>query len=539
MRISRQDYTPGLIQAVCEDLLEASPTHASEYQWRELLRKFQSTGTSSKDTAIQNFRALNERASAWEPHVPQCMLDELLVNEFAREFWHHTACIGSVLSPIPIEGRFGTGSSSGHNFETSYCKYESEMTTTNRTLYSLYVQAIRKDPLRLSVERERRTNHEAFQIVQGSRLTTVPKNSITDRTICVEPSLNTYHQLHIGERIANYLWKAFSIDLATQPDINRLCATLGSLPGWDLCTIDLSNASDGITVGFMERYSDPVFKSILDLSRVPRVEIDGTFEDLHIYSSMGNGFNFPLQTLIFATCISVANKLSGDTWLGCFGDDIVCQYRTARLVLRLLSALGFTPNSAKTFLSGPFRESCGVDALSGVNIRPLYIKEPAATIPKLSTYVNMFVDFGYRTGISCKHTVKYALASGCFPVPPHEPIDAGIHMPLSCAPHIRFHKSGVGCVVRYKILAPKVRQDFQLDSAAIIAALQGGCDEVGLTSRRNGAVRYRSRNKATSAWDTFMCSPLKEVTDTLDECTVIRPYNYECWEAYIAANTTA
>ena len=57
-----------------------------------------------------------------------------------------------------------------------------------------------------------------------------------------------------------------------------------------------------------------------------------------------------------------------------YGDDIICRQTDALLLVELLRFIGFRTNVDKTFLFGPFRESCGSDYYEGVDIRPVFIE---------------------------------------------------------------------------------------------------------------------------------------------------------------------
>jgi len=110
--------------------------------------------------------------------------------------------------------------------------------------------------------------------------------------------------------------------------------------------------------------------------------------NLQKFSSMGNGFTFELETLIFSHVASVAGGLTPGVDCFVYGDDIIVPSEKADDVLSALRFCGFTPNRTKTFTSGPFRESCGGDFYGGVAVRPFYPKvipsEPAEVITHLN-----------------------------------------------------------------------------------------------------------------------------------------------------------
>jgi len=97
---------------------------------------------------------------------------------------------------------------------------------------------------------------------------------------------------------------------------------------------------------------------------------DGSRERLEKFSSMGNGFTFPLESLIFWALASAAS----DDIVTVYGDDIICAVKDVELIIKVLEACGFAINKGKSFWSGPFRESCGSDYYRGIDVRPVYVK---------------------------------------------------------------------------------------------------------------------------------------------------------------------
>jgi hypothetical protein len=57
-----------------------------------------------------------------------------------------------------------------------------------------------------------------------------------------------------------------------------------------------------------------------------------------------------------------------------FGDDIIIPVDHVDRTIGLIEAVGFKVNSQKSYVKGPFRESCGVDCYSGVNVTPVRVK---------------------------------------------------------------------------------------------------------------------------------------------------------------------
>lgn len=214
-------------------------------------------------------------------------------------------------------------------------------------------------------------------VVEGNKFATVPKNAKTDRGICIEPTLNSYVQLGIGAYIRRML-KRSTVDLNTQ-DVNRELAA--NAHDWSLATLDLSGASDSLSVSAVFRLLDPAWFELLDLARSPKTLIDGTWVELEKFSSMGNGYTFELETLIF---VSIAKSIvPRELWtlVNAYGDDIIVPREYAQEVIDALEFFGFSVNTQKSFLAGNFFESCGTDWFRNQNVRPFYCRGNKDEIP--------------------------------------------------------------------------------------------------------------------------------------------------------------
>lgn len=210
---------------------------------------------------------------------------------------------------------------------------------------------------------------------RGNKLMFVPKSAKTDRAICVEPHTNILLQKGVGSYIRQRL-ALFGLDLTRQADKNALFARQGSIDG-SYATIDLSSASDTISYAIVLELLPMEWFNLLDSLRSPETLLpDGTWLVNEKFSSMGNGFTFELETLIFFSLISAIKEVDCiDGEVMTFGDDIIVPTVMAETSIDFLEFCGFSTNVEKTYLSGPFRESCGKDYFNGVNVRPYQIKE--------------------------------------------------------------------------------------------------------------------------------------------------------------------
>lgn len=215
-------------------------------------------------------------------------------------------------------------------------------------------------------------NGADISIRESSKLAVVPKNAKTDRVICIEPDLNIFVQLGIGALLKRKLLRS-GLDLTTQ-DRNRELASRAYKD--DLCTVDLSSASDTISREAVWYLLPPTWADLLYLARVDTTSINGVDHNLNKWSSMGNGYTFELETIIFygislAVCKHLNLPVDNVTT---YGDDIIVPADAFELLQRTLNFLGFNVNSDKTFGKGSFHESCGADFFLGHNVRPFYLR---------------------------------------------------------------------------------------------------------------------------------------------------------------------
>jgi hypothetical protein len=206
--------------------------------------------------------------------------------------------------------------------------------------------------------------------LHDGRLEFVPKNAKTYRSVIVEPVLNGLYQLALGDHMTRRL-AAFGVDLRDQTR-NQDLALSGSLTG-DLATLDLSAASDSVSTELVFSLLPLDWAIGLARGRTGHVLYRGNRLALEKFSSMGNGFTFPLQSLIFwALARAICDN---DETVSVYGDDIILPSARSAEFIRLLTCTGFTVNEEKSYTEGPFRESCGRDFYRGIDVRPYFQKE--------------------------------------------------------------------------------------------------------------------------------------------------------------------
>lgn len=234
-------------------------------------------------------------------------------------------------------------------------------------------------------------------------VTTVPKNSQIDRCIEQQPDLNAMCQKALGLALDDRLARV-GINLHNQ-ECNQALAWIGSFDG-SLATIDLSAASDSIAYRLVWDLLPYDWFCALDRVRVPVGSIKNPPEGVpseirwELFSTMGNGATFGLESLIFYCLAKAVMEECGidpivGTNLAIYGDDIIVPTEAADRLIWVLYACGFKTNTDKTFTSGPFRESCGSHYYNGDDVTPFYIRAPIDSVERVIWFLNSLRKWAY------------------------------------------------------------------------------------------------------------------------------------------------
>lgn len=254
-------------------------------------------------------------------------------------------------------------------------------------------------------------------VVKHDRITFVPKDASKERPIAIGASLNMYLQLGVKSHMQSCL-KKVGVDLTDQSK-NQKMAYAGSRFAFcnglenpeQFSTIDLSNASDTISIEIVKLLLDPLWFSFLSDLRHESGELDAELISYEKFSAMGNGFTFPLESLIFwaiAKAVTLEIKpTSSSRDIAVYGDDIIVRKWAATETIAALLWAGFQLNTEKSFISGHFKESCGADFYRGHNVRPLYIKRQILTIEDVYFVCNSIADISMRDGINPGLSLMY------------------------------------------------------------------------------------------------------------------------------------
>lgn len=254
-----------------------------------------------------------------------------------------------------------------------------------------------------------------LKVVDHNRICYADKNAEISRTIAIEPTLNVMLQLGVDGVIRRRL-KRWCIDLDSQ-DANRYLAKVGSL--FDkLATLDLKAASDMTAIAASKALLPDEWHNFLMALRCPFGKLKGGIKiKYEKMSSMGNGYTFALESMIFAAIIYAVYKINNKELkfsanASVFGDDLIVDSSLYDDVVRGLKLCGYAVNLQKSFKNGPVRESCGTDWFKGRSLRPIHLTNPPTNIQELYVDYNRLkwyleTSFGITDSCVCETIMKW------------------------------------------------------------------------------------------------------------------------------------
>lgn len=378
---------------------------SKDYMISTLLKKFKGLDTKIDTRAV----ALN----SWKAAELKCLDTNNQIRSSAKEvesslgpvLYRAQMKIASLLGPLKIskvleKGRWGPGATSDLRRNAGLDSKLSCNPTVTTSCLKYAVAIIESDPLWFeSVTGQRPEGpfsviaRSFFKHTKGSRFLTVPKNAKTDRCISAEPTMNGFIQAGVGRFIRDRL-ALIGIRLDDQLRNRSLAARAANE---SLATLDLSAASDTISSELVFSLLPPEWSEFLDDLRSKYTQIDGSWTKLEKFSSMGNGFTFELETLIFyALATSVEESYDRDRF-SVYGDDLIIDRRNAADVITILEYCGFSVNQEKSYITGSFFESCGGHYFRGCDVTPIYQKEEITSLPELIRFHNRLIRWSWRT----------------------------------------------------------------------------------------------------------------------------------------------
>lgn len=394
---------------------DENKSFAVQRQKARLRKKACFSNSLLSELAIQTFVVNNSSVTKCHS-VNQCVIENAryfvsnLLMRYSKRLDPESIQETLVVNSLFDFWRYGPGASNGVTGTHTAQKISQKMTVTNKCVP--FIKMLRSQNAYFS-SFDAANGDEGYSIVEGSRLATVQKNEDTDRTIAIEPSGNMAMQLAAGCYLEGAL-RCAGLDISCQQDYNNLLALSGSMTN-GLATIDLRAASDMISLDLVRSIMPEDWYILLTCIRSEFISVKGHDAPilLNMISTMGNGYTFPLMTLIIVSLIygyrcsiDRGRNLSID-WssTSVFGDDIIIPSDEVEGFCAVLGDAGLVVNFDKSYSDGPFRESCGGDYYRGYDVTPFYVKS-------LATDSDVYVAINQLLGWSAKHYLFYPKSYG-------------------------------------------------------------------------------------------------------------------------------
>ena len=256
--------------------------------------------------------------------------------------------------------------------------------------------------------------------VPKARVCLVPKDSRGPRVISCEPAEFMFIQQGIMKRLYETLEThplTSGFVNFTDQTINRELARLSSKGDLRLATIDLSDASDRVSLELIRRvFPENWFRALEACRSEVTVLPNGEEVKLNKFAPMGSSCCFPVEALVFWACavatiqrISRVERSYPNVYV--YGDDIVIDSELFESVASGLESIGLKVNRDKSYWKGPFRESCGGDYHLGVDVTPVrvrhFLSKSRTSVMTNADLANSFcAKFGYSDSTSLVSVIE-------------------------------------------------------------------------------------------------------------------------------------
>lgn len=213
------------------------------------------------------------------------------------------------------------------------------------------------------------------------RMTSVPKDRLKRRLIGIEHAKMQFLQQALAASLRSTEWFRRWTNLEDQEAHVRFAAThINEYDHWGdpigQCTIDLKDASDRIPLSLVE-YLLPDWYPMLATTSSSYAEFPHSagrpdLIPLGMMATMGNGFCFELETLVFHLVAALAGRIHDrSTEAVClplehyasrirvYGDDVIAPLRWYPMIRDTFTKCGWVINDHKTAVTPSFLETCG------------------------------------------------------------------------------------------------------------------------------------------------------------------------------------
>lgn len=342
---------------------------------------------------LGNFEKVDQEIGAYDIDEKSSVLSA------ARRLVHRVLCNED---PLDIRPCHGSGSTACRT--ANYEKYHLLRYYPKLDDFFPYPEYFFYSSSHLVDEMEKLAN--ARQSDPQARICLVPKDSRGPRVISCEPCELMYIQHGLMRKLyavlgTHKLTKGH-VNFVDQ-GVNRVLARQSSIDG-EFATLDLTDASDRVSLKLVRALFPARWFDALNASRSEATELpNGRVVKLQKFAPMGSACCFPVEAICFWAIACASTQLSLKTTF-VYGDDIIVLAGHAGAVVDGLESVGLLVNRKKSYVVGPFRESCGGDYHNGYDVTPVRFRKSinasSSSITTDADLANLLIaKFGYRDSV--------------------------------------------------------------------------------------------------------------------------------------------
>jgi hypothetical protein len=349
------------------------------YQLDSLLKKYRFdadvySDEDLRDLTFSKFMKGQERL-AKQQHAPTpCWVQAVT----GRARFHARRILGDfTMDDIYKEARFGKKASIGCPLSKAYIdlKLTSDGAFTGSSQgHTWFKGYLETDALLSRIISAQPVYAESLELQQ------VPKTWKIHRLITPLPLVDLFYTFGVGGLVEERLAQE-GLDISKLPSKHQWyvsqnsTASYSDIRGGYLATGDLSDASNSLVSWLLNRVLPRKWYRAIQQAFFRQVTFDGRRFEVCSVLPMGNGCTFPVETLVFYCLLLAIRDLTGvKGTISVFGDDLIYPRSMHQHVVRVYESLGLVFNLDKTYVSFPFRESCGEDFYRGIPVRPAQLK---------------------------------------------------------------------------------------------------------------------------------------------------------------------
>lgn len=237
----------------------------------------------------------------------------------------------------------------------------------------------------------------------------VPKDSRGPRIISMEPLEYQWIQQGILRALVPHIEGhplTRGVVNFTDQSVNRSLAMESSITG-AYATLDLKEASDRVSLALVRNLFPASFVEKLEAVRSTTTILPHPIRGqsklrLRKWAPMGSALCFPVLALTIWSIASAVLYYKTPRWRSnahrrvfVYGDDVITATNDAADVMAALEYVDLKINRNKSYATGFFKESCGMDAFRGVDTTPQRVKVPwSSTISP--THLLSWIDYSNR-----------------------------------------------------------------------------------------------------------------------------------------------